>query len=198
MKKEVRLLSDNIATEKNEEGMPTLVGYALKFNKRSDVLGYFYPFVEILDSRCLDDTDMGNVVALINHDENLPLARTGVNLELEVDEIGLKFRFKPSNTSYARDLIANMESGIITQCSFAFTIPDEEDAEIWENTEEVAVRTIKKIDKLYDVSIVTTPAYSDTEAVVSPRSKKLAEEIFSPKKDEKREKLILEAQVYMI
>lgn len=155
-------------------------GYALKFNKESSVLGHFLRFKEILDSHALDGANMEDVVATFNHDQNQVLGRTKVNLELTVDNIGLKFRVKPTDTQYARDLIANIKAGVINQCSFAFTIPDEPDAEEWVESDEEGVdyvRTVRKIDHLYDVSVVTTPAYPDTEATVGARSKKLVEEL---------------------
>ena len=52
-----------------------LEGYALKFGKRSEDFG---GVDEILERGCLDKTDMSNVVALINHDPNYPLARNTV------------------------------------------------------------------------------------------------------------------------
>ncbi|MDT3393960.1 MAG: HK97 family phage prohead protease [Bacillota bacterium] len=155
-------------------------GYALKFNKESSVLGHFLRFKEILDPHALDGANMEDVVATFNHDQNQVLGRTKVNLELTVDNIGLKFRVKPTDTQFARDLITNIKAGVINQCSFAFTIPDEPDAEEWVESDEEGVdyvRTVRKIDHLYDVSVVTTPAYPDTEATVGARSKKLVEEL---------------------
>lgn len=155
-------------------------GYALKFNKESSVLGNYLRFKEIIDAHALDTTIMDDVVATFNHDQNQVLGRTKVNLELTVDNIGLKFRVKPTDTQFARDLIVNIKAGVINQCSFAFTIPDEQGAEEWvESVEEGVdyVRTVRKIDHLYDVSVVTTPAYPDTEATVGARSKKLVEEL---------------------
>lgn len=155
-------------------------GYALKFNKESSVLGHFLRFKEILDPHALDGANMEDVVATFNHDQNQVLGRTKVNLELTVDNIGLKFRVKPTDTQFARDLITNIKAGVINQCSFAFTIPDEDGAEEWAESEEEGVdyvRTVRKIDHLYDVSVVTTPAYPDTEATVGARSKKMVEEL---------------------
>lgn len=68
-----------------------LEGYALKFGKRSEDFG---GVDEILERGCLDKTDMSNVVALINHDPNYPLARNTVregpgHLELTVDDTGV-------------------------------------------------------------------------------------------------------------
>lgn len=175
--------------ENDEE---VIEGYALKFERWSDTLGWLYPFREKLETKSLDDTDFSNVVALFNHDQSQVLGRTGANLELEVDNIGLKFRIKPTKTTLSKDLIENIRAGVINQCSFAFSIPDEEDAEEWRENEETGVyeRIIRKIDKLYDVSVVTTPAYPDTETVVGARGKELVEELRShPIKQEIRSML---------
>lgn len=196
--KRTRTATVNIRSDDGND-LPVLEGYALKFNRDSEELGYWSTFIERLDSKCLDDTDMTNVVALVNHDSNLPLARTGINLDLVVDNIGLKFVFTPTDTSYARDLIANIKAGVINKCSFAFTIADEDDAEKWEKTDDnIYIRTIYKIDKLYDVSIVTTPAYSDTEVVVGERSREKIECLLHDKEKEEREKLSLIVKQYGI
>jgi HK97 family phage prohead protease len=178
VKKEVRVLRTEIKLRDGTEGgdPPHLVGYALKFNRNSDVLGFFVPFIERINPHALDNTDMSNVVATFNHDPNMPLARNTVSsgpgsLSLNVDDIGLKFDLIPTDTSFSRDLIANMQAGVVNQCSFAFTVPDNEDAETIEYDDQngMYTRTINQIDKLYDVSVVTEPAYPDTEAVVGSR-----------------------------
>lgn len=166
MKKEVRTAKTQFDVTGAEN--PVLEGYALKFNTDSVNLG---SFVETLSRDCLANADMSNVVALINHDSNLPLGRTGVNLELNVDDVGLKFRVTPTNTSYAKDLMENIKKGVVNQCSFAFTLADAEGADEWQEQEDgLYKRTIHKIGKLYDVSIVTSPAYEDTNVSVGQRS----------------------------
>lgn len=176
---ETRQITTTLNLRQIEDSEESVIeGYALKFNKPSDILGGFVRFREILDSHALDETDMANVVATFNHDQNQVLGRTGINLDLEVDNIGLKFRVRPTDTQFARDLLTNIKAGVINQCSFAFTIPNEKGAEEWEDSEEEGVdyqRTIRQIDHLYDVSVVTTPAYPDTEVMVGSRSKELVE-----------------------
>lgn len=175
---------------KSDEGLK-IEGYALKFGTWSEVLGGKRGFVETIEKRALDEADMSNVVALVNHDENKILGRVGKNLELEIDDTGLRFKLKPTDTTYARDLLANMEEGIVNKCSFSFAL-DGENADEWEKGEGgIMQRTIKKIGKLYDVSVVTSPAYEDTLAVVSKRSLKKAVE------DEERERIMLEASIYL-
>ncbi len=157
----------------DDDDEPVIEGYAFKYDKPSEVLGGFVRFVEHIAPGALDKTDMSNVVATINHDQNQVLGRSGVNLTLTPDRTGLKFRVKPTDTSFARDLITNIKAGVINQCSFAFTVPDNDDAQDWVDSTRDGVdyeRTIRQIDHLYDVSVVTTPAYPDTEAKVGQRS----------------------------
>lgn len=178
---EMRQVTTTINLRQIDDSQEQVIeGYALKFNKESSVLGNYIRFKEIIDEHALDTAIMDDVVATFNHDQNQVLGRTKVNLELTVDNIGLKFRVKPTDTQFARDLIVNIKAGVINQCSFAFTIPDEQGAEEWVESDEEGVnyvRTVRKIDHLYDVSVVTTPAYPDTEATVGARSKKLVEEL---------------------
>ena len=192
--KEIRSISSTLelrAAEGSEKEVIT--GYALKFNRWSSVLGGW--FKEIIDPRALDQADMTNVVALFNHDESKVLARTGINLKLNVDDIGLRFEFAPNGTTYAKDLLENIRSGIITQCSFAFTIPNERDAEEWTEGEEgIMERRVKRFAKIYDVSAVTTPAYPDTDVVVGARSKELANSITKQSVEEQREREALELE----
>lgn len=154
-----------------ESGGTNIVsGYALKFDTLSHDFGYGDDHVyETLDKRCLDETDMSNVAALINHDANMLLGRIGFNLELRTNDIGLYFEVRPTDTSYAKDLITNMQSGIIAKCSFGF-VPDPNSIEWSKRADGSYLRTIKKIKQLFDVSVVTYPAYEDTESVVSQRS----------------------------
>lgn len=163
--KDIRLNSVDFEVRGVEDDVSThITGYALKFDRPSEDLG----FTEYIERGALDKADMSNVVALLNHDSNYVLGRTGKNLVLEVDDIGLRFDIKATETAYTKDLIENMRNGLIDKCSFAFTIADEGDD--WSKDEnDRYIRRIRSINKLYDVSVVTTPAYQDTEVVLSQR-----------------------------
>lgn len=192
--KEIRQLTTEIEVRsEGEEKSDYIEGYALKFNRWSQLLGGW--FKETIDPRALDESDMTSVTALFNHSDDMILGRSGVNLELEVDNIGLKFRVKPTNTSYAKDLMENIRSGIVNQCSFAMSGIEGE----WKETEDPDVyeRHINKIGKLWDVSVVTNPAYLDTEAVVGARSKEMVEKL-ERKQEELSEIEMLEMQVNMM
>lgn len=164
MNKEFRT-SDNIIA-KNDENM-IVEGYALKFNRESNLLG---EFVEVISPEALRNADLSDVRCLIDHNSSYVLGRTVADtLKLEVDDVGLRFRCELPNTSYARDLYENIKLGNINQCSFGFTI--EEDGDEFERREDgIFKRTVNKIRSLFDVSIVTYPAYEDTDVAPALRS----------------------------
>ena len=160
-----------------EEKQTHLQGYALTFDSLSEDLGYFR---EIIRKGALDNCKMDNVVLNVNHDMDKPLARNkkgnGIGtLTLTVDEKGLFFDAIPTDTSYSRDLISNMEAGIIDKCSFAFMLDWQNDeSQTWDwdtNNRGYDLRTINKIKEIFDVSIVTNPAYESTSCISYKRAK---------------------------
>ncbi|GIN59237.1 peptidase U35 [Lederbergia ruris] len=168
---ETRLLNNDIEIRSigEDEKRDVIVGYALRFNSWSEDLG---GFIENIEPTALNDADLNNVVALINHDRNLVLGRsTSGTLKLEVDEFGLKYTIDPPNTTYARDLIESMKRGDISQSSFAFSLDYDDDSEHWEHDKErdIYKRTIKRFKSISDVSVVTVPAYSETQVVLAQR-----------------------------
>jgi HK97 family phage prohead protease len=91
----------------------------------------------------------------------------GLSIKGNQDSNGLKYRVKLPDTTFARDLRQLIKDGIIHQSSFAFTVKEQR----WtkpDKSGEPHVRTITKVNRLYDVSPVTTPAYPD--ASVGARS----------------------------
>ena len=160
-----------------EEKQIHLQGYALTFDSLSEDLGYFR---EIIRKGALDNCKMDNVVLNVNNDMDKPLARNnkgnGIGtLTLTVDEKGLFFDAIPTDTSYSRDLISNMEAGIIDKCSFAFSLDWQDDeSQTWDwdtNNRGYDLRTINKIKEIFDVSIVTNPAYESTSCTSYKRAK---------------------------
>lgn len=143
-----------------EENGQLVEGYALVFNARTD-LGFFE---EEIDQHALDNCDMSDVYLLFNHDENQVLAGTSNgSLNMRVDEHGLLQTSEIVDTNIGKDIFKLVKNGLIRKMSFAFSI-DEDGGQVWEQHENKDLRIIKKIKKLYDVSLVTYPAYSQTSA----------------------------------
>ncbi|MEM1494258.1 HK97 family phage prohead protease, partial [Bacillus velezensis] len=64
--------------------------------------------------------------------------------------------------------------------SFAFSLDyGDAEADEWRinEDEDIYERRINKINRIFDISLVTTPAYSDTEAVVGARSLEKVEQL---------------------
>ncbi len=127
----------------------------------------------------------GDIRALIDHESRLVLGRTTAGtLELREDDVGLwgRVRINPHDQD-AMNLYERVRRGDVDQCSFGFDILDE-------GTETRAggeIRwTIRKV-KLYEVSVVTFPAYEDTS--VAARRKDY-EEILKRKTQAWREAML--------
>jgi HK97 family phage prohead protease len=131
-------------------------GYAAVFDSPSEPM----PFIEYVRKGAFTKTlkDGADVRLLIDH-EGVPLARTkSGTLTLEEDERGLRVEasLDPMNPD-AQRVISAMKRGDLSQMSFAFrTIKDAFSA-------DGMVRELREV-QLFDVSVVTYPAYEDTIA----------------------------------
>jgi uncharacterized protein len=139
-------------------------GHAAMFNKRSWIgpkkMGFYEEVREGAFKQALKRAD---VRMLLNHDPNYLLARnTSGTLRLTEDDKGLLVDADMAPTSYAKDLAIVMERGDLTQMSFSF-IPVKEEWSVTDTGDDV--RSLVELD-LYDVSPVTFPAYTETDAAL--------------------------------
>jgi HK97 family phage prohead protease len=162
---ERRVLSGQLRKKDDDMESRRVVGYAAVFNSASETL--WSSFVEEVDARAFDEADMSDVRALFNHDENKILARTPNTLSISVDERGVRYEFDMPNTTYGNDLLESMRRGDVTQSSFGFTVT--EDEWIQNSNEELPLRRILKVGRVFDVSPVTYPAYPETTSEVRSR-----------------------------
>jgi HK97 family phage prohead protease len=99
-----------------------------------------------------------------NHDANYVLGRTkSETLTLSEDERGLKYEIIPPDTTWARDLMTLIKRRDVSQSSFGFNIVERRVKNDKESHETTV--TLTEV-KLFDVSPVTFPAYSNTEVHV--------------------------------
>ncbi len=154
--KELRVV-DELPTSNVE---PVIEGYASVFDSWSEELGGEFPFRERVVKGAFEESiQRDDIRALFNHDPNYVLGRNTSNtLSLEEDEKGLRVRITPPQTQWAKDLLVSIKRGDITQMSFGFTVI----LDRWSYEDNIDIRELLKV-KLYDVSPVTFPAYSQTE-----------------------------------
>ena len=142
------------------EGKMTLEGYAIVFNQETLIGDEDYGFVEEIDRHALENTLMKDVPMKYNHmDSFLIIARTkNKSLTLSVDNNGLKVHAELLDTQSNQDIYKMVRSGLLDKMSFAFTVEEQS----WNKEGRIPKRTITKIGRLYDVSVVDTPAYDST------------------------------------
>lgn len=161
--REVRVAPIEWTVTRSKDNEPRIVGYAAVFDKPSVEMGNLVEYIErgafkgVLKRK-------PDVRLLFNHDENIVLGRTkSQTLRIAEDKRGLKIEGDPPDTQQARDLLVSMERGDIDQMSFSFMVG----AERWDDlNENTAKRVITEVAELYDVSVVTYPAYPDTAVAV--------------------------------
>ena len=165
-----------------KEGRDVVVGHAAVFNSLSEDLGGFR---EKIMPNAFDDVLDNDVRAYFNHDPNYLLGRVSAGtLRLSVDEKGLKYELDIPKTTAGRDLKENLKNGNITQSSFAFTLG--KDGDTWERSEDGSdLRIINKVDRLYDVSPVSLPAYPSSYNLSLVLSSNCMDKENKKKEDEK-------------
>ena len=184
--KEYRL-AEVRTTENSDENEMIIEGYAVVFNQITD-LGWCK---EIIDRNAFNGTDMKDCVLKYNHEDSIfILARTrNKSLELTIDDHGLKARAKLIDTTNNRDIYKMIKEGLLDKMSFGFTVAERS----WDY--ETDTRTVLRISKLYDVSVVDFPAYEQTEIYTRNKNEdeyKVEREKYFRKK---RERIDLEIQL---
>lgn len=151
-----------------EDNHPVIEGYFSVFNSNYEM---GQGMSESIAPGAFEGQTSEDVRALIDHETRLVLGRTkSGTLQLSQDERGLwgKIDINP-NDGDAMNLVARVERGDVSQCSFGFDILDEET----EFRDDGSIHWTIKSVKLYEVSVVTFPAYTDTS--VSCRSQQREE-----------------------
>lgn len=168
---EKRVFATTIEFRDQSDGKPPAIqGHAAIFDRLSEELGdgKGLPFREKIKRgafrKALDEQH--DVRLLFNHDSNTVLGRTkSKTLELREDPKGLRVysELDPEDQD-TRRLLPKMRRGDIDQMSFGFTVADGGDS--WAKSEGRQIRTIHEVDQLFDVSVVTFPAYPHTDVLV--------------------------------
>ena len=144
-----------------EDGNLYIEGYFAVYNSRYDLWDGAY---ETIATGAFEGETRGDVRALCNHDSTLVLGRTTAGtLTLRTDEVGRWGSIIVNQADQdAMNLYERVKRGDVSQCSFGFDIVDQ-DVQYMDG--EPTVWTIKKV-RLYEVSVVTFPAYQDTSVNV--------------------------------
>lgn len=202
---ETRSYSFEIRAENDEIKGNFVEGTAIVFDKRTN-LG---EFDEVISKDALSKTDLKDVRFLVNHNTDMiPLARSRNNnenstMQMTVEEDGLKVRVNldTEKNTEAKNLYSAIQRGDVSGMSFMFTVRGDK----WEDLEtEHPTRIITDIEKVYEVSAVTFPAYEQTDIsarckekldslkeMLESKRKIEAEKIIQKESDERKRKIAL-------
>lgn len=165
--RQVRSTASAFETRADDNGM-YIEGYFAVFNSNYEI----YPgCTESVAPEAFNNTLGGDIKALCDHDTRLVLGRNKAGtLELRADSHGLWGRITINpNDSDAVNLYERVKRGDVDQCSFGFDIREEEA----DFRDDGSVHFTLTDVTLYEVSVVTFPAYSETS--VSARKQDVAE-----------------------
>ena len=161
--RQMRSVASKFETRESENGF-YIEGYFSVFNSAYEL----WPgATESVAPGAFANTLGGDIRALIDHETRLVLGRNkSGTLELREDSHGLWGRVKINpNDQDAVNLYERVKRGDVDQCSFGFDIV-KEDTEV---RDDGSVHwTIREV-KLYEVSVVTFPAYTETSVSARKR-----------------------------
>lgn len=188
--KEIRRLDLQFRAETTDDEKMEIKGYAVVFNSPET-----YGYTEVIDEHALDDADMSDVVLRYNHNDSfMVLARTRNNsLNLEKDEKGLFMdAILQDDITEHKNIFNAIKSKLIDKQSFAFTVDEDE------YDYETDTRTITKIGKLFDVSVVDQPFYNATDVSIASKNDDFLERRAELRKQYEEKKALDEAKTRLI
>ena len=152
--------------DNNETDEMKIEGYFVIFNSETKLFENYY---EEISDKAFKDIDLTDIRALADHDTAKVLGRTkSQTLSLTVDDKGLYGEITINkNDGEAVNLYERVKRGDIDQCSFGFNILNETMEQRADGTTKWTITEIE----LFEVSVVTFPAYSDTS--VEARSEQM-------------------------
>lgn len=162
----VELDPSEMRADPDPDGKLLFTGHAAVFNVRTWIGPKKWGFWEEIRAGAFAKTiTEADVRMLKNHDPNFELARNTIasgpgSLRLSEDSTGLVDEAEWIPTTYALDLAISIRAGVLNQQSFGF-LPVKEEWSIDESQDDV--RTLVEV-QLFDVSPVTFPAFTETDA----------------------------------
>lgn len=158
-KREIRLAELRAVDPGQDQNEMIVEGRAIVYDSPTVMFEFNgIKYYEVIARGALDGADLKDVPFKYNHsDAVMVMARTrNKTLELIPDDKGLLIRAKLADTTAGRDLYELIRRGDIDKMSFAFTVTEQS------YNKDTHTRTITKFKRIWDVSAVDTPAYSDT------------------------------------
>lgn len=156
--------------EVSEEGGSgrTIEGYAIVFGVESRMLvDYWDDYREIIEPGAITEEELAqmDIKMTMWHNREKLLARSnkGVGtLKLSVDNIGVKYEFEAPNTSDGNNALELVKRGDVGGSSFIYWSDESSSVSYTKDDDDILIRHVKKINMIYDMTIASDPAYTQT------------------------------------
>ena len=145
-----------------DDGRMVLEGYATTFDIPYVMEGTQFdamPLYEQIASTALDAADTSDVILQYDHSGRVGARTSNRTLQLDRDAHGLHVRADVTDSSVGPGMYQDVKGGFITKMSWGFMVPEDG----WEYDVETNTRTITKVSKVFDVSLVSIPANQGTD-----------------------------------
>lgn len=150
-----------------DDGQKIVEGYATTFNQPYEL--WRDPDTNMIvreqvDRNAFAETDMRDVILQYDHEGRVFARVKNHTLTLTPDDHGLHIRADLGGTEIGRQLYEEIDGGYTDKMSFGFTVAADR-RERFKNADgnNILLRTITSIGKLFDVSAVSLPANDATE-----------------------------------
>ncbi len=157
--KEIRVTELRTVENPVDDSSLILEGRPLVYDVPTTIKDKLGEYTEIIRAGALDSADLSDSRLLYNHDlSKIPLARTPKTMQLSVDSAGLRMVALLPDTAEGRSVHTAVRRGDLTGMSFAFVV--DKGGSLYDP--KTNTRTITKIRKILECSLVPFPAYSQT------------------------------------
>ncbi|HBR27915.1 MAG TPA: HK97 family phage prohead protease [Firmicutes bacterium] len=183
--KELRIAEIRAEAPAGAEGL-VLTGRPVVYDQPTVIKDKFGEYTEVIRRGALEGADLSDTRLLYNHDlSKIPLARSPKTMRFKLDPAGLTMTAELPETEEGKSVYTAVKRGDLSGMSFAFKVPkggSTFDAKT--NT-----RTITKIEKIYECSIVPFPAYPQTSVEARAAIEGAWAKLKDPRRDELRIKV---------
>lgn len=169
---EIRSFGGDAAPKITEEN--TLEGYAIVFGQESRIMFDLQKrryFIEIIEPGAVTEELVRScdIKALVEHNRERVLARSmngSGSLSLSLDAHGMAYRFLLPATLDGDYVREGVKRGDLPGSSFAYLADEKEGVRYERRADGMLVRHVERIARLFDVSVVSDPAYWGTKVNV--------------------------------
>ena len=154
----------NIEIRKLDDGRDVAEGYATTWDEYLLWDDGEYRMFERFNPNAFDECDLSDIIMQLNHEGRVFARGSNSTLTVTPDEKGLRIRAYLGGTEEGRKILEEIRGGYLTKMSHGFRSGTDK-REIVEDSENKRVdihRTIMKVAKEYDVSVVSLPANDAT------------------------------------